>query len=119
MARVIFFLLSTLFCIEPIGILYTPETIFIRHFTTKPGGRGYPKTNVGKFTGHIFVYEVFDWAKLDTNLKGNHKWYLVSKTNKYWVYVNTNYKYIEINTNNDRQETKKTIIDKILKIFRL
>jgi hypothetical protein len=78
---------------KPIGYISLGYPVFIRHFTTAPGGKGLPKTNVGIARGIVPVYQLWDWTKLDTNLHGNHKWYKVNPTNSYWIYAQDKYEY--------------------------
>ena len=86
---------SFLFC--QIGFLDTKSGIWVKYFTTKPGAKGYPNTNVFTVHGKILVYEKFDWSLLDvrlTNQKG-HCWYRISPTNSYWVYGMSNFIFQE------------------------
>ena len=86
------------FCFSQIGTLNTFSGANIKYFTTSPGSKGKPGTNVTTVSGKIFVYEVFDWSLLDiklSNQKG-HVWYRVSSNCSYWIYGVSNFLFKEI-----------------------
>ena len=78
----------------PIGQLDVKSGANVRYFTTNPGQYGKPNKIVMSVKGIVAIYEVFDWTKIDSKLKGEgHVWYRVNPTNGYWIYGMTNFIY--------------------------
>lgn len=73
---------------EPVGTLDVGEGAWVKLFTTLPGSKGKPATNVHTVTGEVSVYEVYDWAEHAPELAGetNHRWYRVDPEAGQWIF---------------------------------
>lgn len=73
---------------RPLGTLEVGDGAWVKLFTTLPGSKGKPATNLHTVTGAVPVYEVYDWAEHAPELAGetNHRWYRVHPEKGHWIF---------------------------------
>ena len=71
-----------------VGQLDVGPGAWVKYFTTLPGENGKPATKVKTVNGKIDVYEVYDWAQHEAELKGQtgHAWYRVDPDQPHWIF---------------------------------